>query len=86
MWPASIIDIIRAMSPPSIMDIIPPVLPIELADAVMPPICSARSVVVASRAMISFPERRYGISCSSQYAYSSRAPSTHNRAFSEPGS
>ena len=29
--------------------------------------------------------RRQGLSCSSQYSYSSRAPSTHRRAFSEPG-
>ena len=39
----------------------------------------------SSRATISLPRRSNGIPRSSQYAYSSRAPSTQSRAFSDPG-
>ena len=46
---------------------------------------SSRSSSAGSVATITFPQASLEISCSSQYSYSSRAPSTHSRAFSEPG-
>jgi hypothetical protein len=46
---------------------------------------SSRPSSASERATITFPQRSNGISSRSQNSYISRAPSTHSRAFSDPG-
>jgi hypothetical protein len=49
--------------------------------------CSASSAgsSLSSTATTSLPQRRWAMPRSAQYAYSAWRPSTHSRAFSEPG-